>query len=383
MKWYIKYIYNSLCFYKIRNIIVILIVSLGAFSYFASENIVLGFNEKLEDTNKILGTDLIIAPSNVDNEVEKSLFSGKPTTVYFSNNEIASLNSVESIDVVEKELLIATIDADCCDSKLQAIAFDIKNDFAIYPWLANDIQSLSSNEIIVGSRVSYRIGDTAHFFGKHYKVVGKLLSTNMGYDTSIFVSMDEGYRLLNRKNIFSVALIKLKDNADVSKEMHKINLILKRTKMTAYKNDAFYVHLKKEIFEFSKYARMFNTIIILIVTSSVFSISTFNLISRKKEIISFELLGYNRNDWLKIYACENVVITIIGIVISIIIYSMGSIFLRGIFENSTLYSKLQLQSLLCSSCKTCLLFLITSMIGIIISFFRYEKSDFALRKEGL
>jgi putative ABC transport system permease protein len=74
---------------------------------------------------------------------------------------------------------------------VQMIGYDAQSDFLLAPWLNGEVPGgPGDNEVIVGSKIDGGIGDKLVFFAREYTVVGKLVATGMGFDTSAFVNLD-------------------------------------------------------------------------------------------------------------------------------------------------------------------------------------------------
>lgn len=54
--------------------------------------------------------------------------------------------------------------------------------------------SRSGNDVIVGDYIYGEIGSTLKFFDQEYRIVGRLAPTGMGFDSSIFMTLDAARR---------------------------------------------------------------------------------------------------------------------------------------------------------------------------------------------
>jgi putative ABC transport system permease protein len=72
------------------------------------------------------------------------------------------------------------------------IGYEPLTDFVAAPWLEQSIPGgPAMGEIVVGADINGNKGDILDFFSVEYRVAGKLEKTGMGFDTSVFLNMDQ------------------------------------------------------------------------------------------------------------------------------------------------------------------------------------------------
>ncbi len=93
------------------------------------------------------------------------------------------------------QLFIASLSqASCCSGFFQLIGFDPTTDFTITPWLKNALgRPLGNDEVIVGTKIFQQVGEELKFYGHKFTVVGKLESTGMGLDKTVFLPIQTAY----------------------------------------------------------------------------------------------------------------------------------------------------------------------------------------------
>ena len=138
-----------------------------------------------------LGADALFVPLGYEKNAEGALLRGEPSTFYFSGELSERLMRADGVVRASPQLFIASFDSSHCAFPAQLIGYDPRTDFTIGPWLAEKMpEGLPDGEVVVGSLVNRKRGDDITFFGRTYRVAGRLDKTGMGFDTSIFLNMD-------------------------------------------------------------------------------------------------------------------------------------------------------------------------------------------------
>ena len=137
----------------------------------------------IASTTKRLGADLVVVPAKYFSSIENALFTGEPCTVYFDKEWTARLQDVEGVERASSELFLATLNADCCQTRAQLIAFDEDHDFVITPWIQEKTEkNLSEHSLVVGCNLGLETGETVTYYGTEFIVAGVLDESGMGYD---------------------------------------------------------------------------------------------------------------------------------------------------------------------------------------------------------
>jgi putative ABC transport system permease protein len=137
-----------------------------------------------------LGADALIVPAGYEGDMQGALLHGEPSSFYIEGELAEQLVQVEGIAQASPQLFIATFNSDHCSFPVQMIGFEPQTDFLITPWLEQILSgSLPDGEVVVGFLVNANAGDVLTFFGREYRVAGKLERTGTGFDTSVFVNL--------------------------------------------------------------------------------------------------------------------------------------------------------------------------------------------------
>jgi putative ABC transport system permease protein len=138
-----------------------------------------------------LGADALFVPLGYEKSAEGALLRGEPSSFYFSGELSERLMRADGVNRASPQLFIASFNSAHCAFPAQLIGYDPKTDFTIAPWLSKKIPGgPGDGEVVVGSSVNRKAGDDITFFGRSYKVAGRLDKTGIGFDTSIFLNMD-------------------------------------------------------------------------------------------------------------------------------------------------------------------------------------------------
>lgn len=211
-----------------RTVSLIVLTAVLAFSLFAGSFLVKSLNGGMQSLSNRLGADIIVVPQGYDSKIESALLRGEPNSFYFKSEVVDRLKKIEGVDLASPQLFIATLSAGCCSFPLQVIGIDFDSDFNIKPWLEKQIRlPLTDNQIVVGSNI---VGDThseVKFFNQPFVITGRLAKTGMGFDNSVFMTIENAKRLAKEyerimehpvaqdEDLISSVMVRIKPNADV------------------------------------------------------------------------------------------------------------------------------------------------------------------------
>ena len=211
-----------------RTVSLIVLTAVLAFSLFAGSFLVKSLNGGMQSLSNRLGADIIVVPQGYDSKIESALLRGEPNSFYFKSEVVDRLKKIEGVDLASPQLFIATLSAGCCSFPLQVIGIDFDSDFNIKPWLERQIRlPLTDNQIVVGSNI---VGDTqsqVKFFNQPFVITGRLAKTGMGFDNSVFMTIENAKRLAKEyerimehpvaqdEDLISSVMVRIKPNADV------------------------------------------------------------------------------------------------------------------------------------------------------------------------
>ena len=140
------------------------------------------------------------------------------------------ISAMPGVELVSPQLYIGSLNASCCTVPVQLIGFEPKSDFTIKSWMTNiDSSKLGFGEVVTGSLVNSTFGGQVWFFGQPLKVVATLDNTGIGFDSSVFMTLETVQHMIKiseqtavhpagtGKDHISALFIKLASDADASK----------------------------------------------------------------------------------------------------------------------------------------------------------------------
>ncbi len=179
-----------------RTVCLIALTAVLAFSLFTGSFLVKSLNGGMESLSNRLGADIIVVPQGYDSKIESALLRGEPNSFYFKSEVVDRLKKITGVELASPQLFIATLSAGCCSFPLQVIGIDFSSDFTIKPWLQKQIRlPLTDNHIVVGSNIVGTTQSEVKFFNQPFVIEGRLAKTGMGFDNSVFMTIENAKRL--------------------------------------------------------------------------------------------------------------------------------------------------------------------------------------------
>lgn len=179
-----------------RSFAIILMILLFTMALTIGSILTASMANGLQSAANMLGADIMIVPEGFDPHIESILLSASPQSIYLPKDAMEKISAVEGVEKISPQSYLATISASCCSYPLQIIGIDNETDFLIKPWLLESLhRELRNGEIIVGHHVESETGEELSFFGKPFRVSGKLKQTGLSLDTSVFMTRETLARL--------------------------------------------------------------------------------------------------------------------------------------------------------------------------------------------
>jgi putative ABC transport system permease protein len=144
-----------------------------------------------------LGADILFVPYGYEKSIQSSLLRGEPSSFYLDGAFEKQLRGMEGVEKATSQLFVASLLADCCTLPVQIIGIDPETDFVVRPWMNTVLaRPMTDSEIVVGGRIAGDSGEKLSLFGREFTIAARLEATGMGFDTSVFMSIDRARRLL-------------------------------------------------------------------------------------------------------------------------------------------------------------------------------------------
>ena len=186
---------RNLANHPYRNIAMILTFAIIAATLFSAQYLMGGAQQSLDTGISRMGADLLVVPSEYSAAGQTVLLRGEPTSFFFKNSGFEQISRIPGVAKASPQIYVATLyGAKCCSAPVQIIAIDPEHDFTISSWLKeNPGTTLGKDDVIVGAKIDGAIGTDLVFFGHTYKISGRLATTGMGVDYSVFTRIEDAY----------------------------------------------------------------------------------------------------------------------------------------------------------------------------------------------
>lgn len=313
-----------------RSCCLVIIIMLFSMTLFGGSVLVKNLSQGISGMADRLGADVLIVPYGYEKNMEVALLRGEPSSFYLKRDLADKIRQIDGIDAVSAQLFIASLSAGCCSSKVQLIGFDLDTDFVIKPWMQQQLhRNLAQNEVIVGSKIVSDIGDEVIFFNQPFKIAAKMDSTGMGFDTSVFMTMNAAQMLMKKAELVVgdvdhfdnyASSIFIRVNPDYQPK-DIVNQIM--PKYAAEYNIDFMItkgmisNIYKWLNGFSNVVYALSAIFWLLALVVIFVIFSSTTNERKKEIAILRTLGATRASLVSMLLKESLMISFFAAIIGI------------------------------------------------------------------
>lgn len=259
----------------------------------------------IQKTCERIGADLIVVPDKYIDSMQNALFEGKACTVNFPKEWVERVREIEGIEAVSYQLFLATLTSGCCDGENQLIAMEPKSDFVVRAWLEKEGKtSLKNGEIIVGSALGKKEGETVHYYGREFQIKAVLEESGMGYDNSAFITYQDAYDIAadpmyagtfpfsaEEESISSI-LIQVSDGYDSSKIEEKIRTAYEQDGIAVYTMGELTGELARQFKAYQIYGTWFEWIFVMMAAISIFAVYMVNISQRHREFACMSSIGF-------------------------------------------------------------------------------------------
>ena len=176
-----------------RSSLVLLCAALVVGFILTTTMISLGARRDVEESEALLGADLVVVSQGANTQAETALYMGAPEGAYMSGDTVREVATVRGVRAAAAQFFLASVpvpdpsSSDAFDALL--VAFDPETDLTIGPWLADRGQRLGANEVIAGADISSPSGHI-EVFGSDLVLKGNLTRTGTDLDRALFVSTE-------------------------------------------------------------------------------------------------------------------------------------------------------------------------------------------------
>jgi len=270
-----------------------------------------------------MGADIMIVPRGCAASLQDTLLRSKSNTFYMNENLTKEISAMDSVEKVSPQLYIASLNAACCTVPVQLIGFEPKTDFTIKSWMTNiNSSELGFGEVVTGSLVNAKVGGQVWLFGQPLKVVATLDDTGMGFNSSIFMTLETAQHMIEisgetavhpagkGKNLTSALFVKLASDVDASKVAKLIITTYPQTDVVVSKEMMGEVSSELNNISGLIYGiQGLLWIVSILVLMVVFSVTTNE---RKREFGLYLALGATRKKLVSLIMTEALIVSILG-----------------------------------------------------------------------
>lgn len=205
----------------------ILLVALFAFTLFGGSILSANLRAGLAGLSGRMGADILFVPHGYEKKFQAAILRGEPSQFYIKAGLTEKIRSAPYVQAASPQLFIASLAAGCCTAKVQLVGFDQDTDFSVGPWMRSRLKRpLKDSEVVAGSMIIPGPGEKIRFFGRDFTIAAKMDRTGMGFDTSVFMTMDAAYDLMREsgmvtgdtdgiRDYISSVMVKVVDGFDI------------------------------------------------------------------------------------------------------------------------------------------------------------------------
>jgi putative ABC transport system permease protein len=276
-----------------------------------------------------MGADIMVIPRGCALKLQNTLLRSESNTFYMKENLIDKLSEVSGVEKISPQLFIGSLNASCCTVPVQLIGFDPNTDFTIKSWMTKiDSNKLGLGEVIIGSRVNAAVGSDIWLFGQPLKVAATLDDTGMGFDSSVFMTIETAKRMIETseqsavhpagsgKEQVSALFIKLTSVSDASEaakailsEYPQTDVVILNDMMDNIKTQV--KNIKGLIYSFQGFLWVSAVLILTVIYA-------FAANERKREFGLFLALGATRRKLANLLLAETLLTCILGALIGVV-----------------------------------------------------------------
>ena len=321
---------NNLKRKPFRSIGLSLVVALFSFAMFGGALLAESVRSGISSMSKRLGADILVVPHGYDKKLQAALLRGEPSTFYLKGELTDKLRSLPGVDRVAPQLYLATLNASCCTVPVQLIAYDPATDFVIEPWVASSVKlAKRDDEVVVGNMIVGEVGNELSLFGQTFKIAARLDRTGMGFDTTVFMTMSNARKLLQRARNEAVAnfepgsissiMVNVQPGRDL-KEManailgnfaldYNLDIVVSKNMIS---------DIAKKLGGLSFLMHVMTAFFWLAAAGVLYLFFSLLLNERKREFGLFRILGASRGRLARIVLCEALAVSIVGGVVGVV-----------------------------------------------------------------
>ena len=306
----------------VRSVSLAVLTFALAFTLFTGSFLVKSLEEGLSSLSNRLGADIIVVPQGYDSKIEGALLRGEPNNFYFERTALDVVRSIDGVEKASPQLFVATLSAGCCSFPLQVIGLDFDSDFCILPWLKQHVKfPLKDNQIIVGANIVGNYNSELKFFNQPFAIAGRLSKTGMGFDNSVFMSVQNAQRLIkeyerimqhpasDNENLISSIMVRVKSGSNIMQVAQKIRSAFKGQQLYPLAAKNMMSNVASAIENLSFYIYILTLVLWILTVLVLFPFFSSIINERKKEFAMLTILGATKKKIVSLAFTEALVIS--------------------------------------------------------------------------
>lgn len=318
-----------------RTVGLVFFTTVLSFVLFGGSVLMTGLQKGLGTMKDRMGADIMIVPLENTNEMEAILLKGEPSCFYFKKTLEAKVKALEGVELCSSQFFLTSLDAECCDARVQLIGFDPATDFSIQPWIAKVYdKKLENGAVIIGNDIRVSQGKGIKLFGTEYEVAAKLDATGTGLDQAVYATTDtikimyaaayeKGQRFLEEADpdeSISAILIRAGEGEDIKKLVRSIRKELGAVQVV--ESQSMIRGTAEQIKQMAAFLFVFGGLLLVISVITICLVYKLTLNERKKELSVLRTLGVTRKKLAGILLREAALIGAVGGVAGIALSSL-------------------------------------------------------------
>ncbi|MFA5311896.1 MAG: FtsX-like permease family protein [Methanomassiliicoccales archaeon] len=286
-----------------------------------------------------LGPDMVVVPLDPDETSNGVFLTGKPTSQFFDRSVEDGVAQTPGVAKVSSQAFLGSIDnVSWCPSQVQVIGYEPSSDFTIGPLISSSYgRPIENYEIVVGSSIVGDLGSTIVLYGEAFTVAGRLESTGVSIDQSVFVTLDKAYLLSSsyspvyedmqlKPGEISAVLVKIDSSEGIDPVMYWITAM--NPGVLVFPMSELGRELVDQLSITSQGLYMTVSMVVLVSLPLIVLISSMTVNERQREIGLMRAMGATKEFIFSIFFVEGIYLALLGASIGV----LGSTLVLVIFE---------------------------------------------------
>lgn len=188
---------------------------------------------------------------------------------------------------------------------------------------------MSEHEVIIGSDIGMKKGDTIMLYGDEYHIARVLPETGMGYDRAVFISFDDAEKIIssrqysflfdNKVNPISLITVSVQKDADIEDVAGRLLIELAGKGTSVYIVSSLIGMLYDKLHSFEVFGLILNGFIMITVSAALFTLVMLSIRQRQNRIGSFLSVGISKSRIINIFIYEYLYLLLIGYIFGVIL----------------------------------------------------------------